>query len=248
MSSSPDVIWLNLSPSLKRFDQRLLLQLSQQVSVAQWEYSQTQDEASSLDAAVALLHDYLKSHRQPVHLIGHSTGGLLGLLYARQYPEKVKSLVMLAVGAQVAVDWQAHFYVQRQLFPCSRQIVLSQMVRSLFGNQSRHQVKGLIRILEQDLSYSPSPHSLWQRVNLPPGGVAMPLMVCGSQNDAVVDSQLLREWQQWLKPGDRLWECPDGYHFFHHFYPQVVGEQILNFWRSQTPMALPASSNVHLPN
>jgi len=40
-----------------------------------------QDKASLLDVAVLLLHDYLKSNDQPVHLIGHSTGGLLGLLY-----------------------------------------------------------------------------------------------------------------------------------------------------------------------
>lgn len=247
MSNLPDVLWLNTSPSLKRFDRRLLAYLSQQVSIAQWEYSQTQDEATSLDVAVTLLHDYLKTRLRPIHLVGHSNSGLLGLIYARKHPERVQSLVLLSVGAQVAVDWQAHYYVQRQLLPCSRQIVLSQMVLSLFGNQSRSQVKGLANILEQDLDYSPSPHSLWQRASLPQGGVSMPLMVCGSKNDTVVDSRLLQEWRQWLKAGDYLWECHDGYHFFHHFYPQAVGEQILKFWRSQTPDSLPASAQFPVP-
>lgn len=239
--STPDVLWLNISPSLKRFDQRLLSHLSKRVSVAQWEYSQTQDEASSLDVAVLLLHDYLKSCDRPINIIGHGTGGLLGLIYARQYPERVQSLVLLAVGAQAAIDWQAHYYVQRQLLPCSRQIVLGQMVRSLFGYQTYSQTKGLVKILEQDLDYSPSLHSLWQRVSLPQAGVSMPLMVCGSKNDAVVDSHLLQEWRRWFKQGDHLWECADGYHFFHHFYPQAVGEQILQFWRS---LSSPLSSYI----
>jgi pimeloyl-ACP methyl ester carboxylesterase len=85
--SYPRYLWLNTSPSLRCFEQPLLCYLSKRVSIARWEYLQTQDEASSLDIAIALLHDYLKNIPDTVHLIGHSTSGLLGLLYARQYPE-----------------------------------------------------------------------------------------------------------------------------------------------------------------
>ncbi|HEY9845469.1 MAG TPA: alpha/beta hydrolase, partial [Candidatus Caenarcaniphilales bacterium] len=192
MSKLPDVLWLNTSPSLHCFAQPLLRYLSHQEIIAQWDYCQSQDEASSLDTALLLLHSYLKSHTRPVHLIGHSTGGLLGLLYARQYPERIKSLTLLAVGVDAAVDWQAHYYLHRQLL--SRQQVLSGMVYNLFGYQDTETIKRLESILERDLDVSVSPHSLFQQLTMLPEGVPVPLMVCGSIDDIVVEPCALRAW------------------------------------------------------
>jgi len=232
MSNSLDVLWLSASPSLKCFDRPLLRYLSEHVKIAQWEYCQNQDEGSSLVEAVTLLHDYLKFRDRPIHLSGHGMGGVLGLTYARLHPERVRSLTLLAVAAQPAVTWQAHYYVQRQLFPCSRQRLLVQMVRSLFGEKTPYPIKDLVRALDRDLGNSPSMHSLFKLVNLPMGGVSMPLLVCGSRTAPVVDSSALNGWLTWFKRGDRLWLCPQGRHFFHHFYPQLVGKQILSFWQS----------------
>lgn len=181
---------------------------------------------------LALLHDYLKSHHRPVHLIGHGTGGLLGLLYARQHPEKVRSLTLLAVGVHPTVDWQAYYYIHRRFWPCSRQIILTQMVDILFGHQNKYSTKRLAKILEQDLDNSVSPNSLFQKMTVPLEGVPVPLMVCGSKDDIVVNSNELLGWQAWLKTGDRLWLCPQGGHFFHYFYPQQVGRMIFKFWKS----------------
>lgn len=230
MSNLPDALWLSTSPSFQWFTKPLLCYLSAQVTMREWEHCQNEDEASSLDVAVLLLHDYLKSSNRPVHLIGHSTGGLLGLLYARQYPEIVESLTLLAVGVDAAVNWQAHYYVHRQFL--SRQATLNAMVYNLFGYQSEHTIQALMRLLEKDLDCSLSPHSLWQQVNMIPGGVPVPLMVCGSSEDIIVESEALQGWRPWLKEGDRLWSCLEGRHFFHFFQPQLVGEQILNFWQS----------------
>jgi pimeloyl-ACP methyl ester carboxylesterase len=238
MVGSPQVLWLNVSSSLQRFDQPLLRYLSKYISVAQWEYYQTQDEACSLETALTLLHNYLQCCNRPVHLVGHGTAGLLGLLYTRKYPQQVKSLSLLSVGFHPAVDWQAHYYVHRQLLSCRREAILGQMVQYLFGHQTQFPVHKLIRILEQDLDQSLSPHTLFKRVSVPSGNVSVPLLVCGGEVDIVVDPNQLQSWRPCLKPDDRLWSCPEGSYFFHFSQPEAVGQQLLNFW-----LALPAAAN-----
>ncbi len=233
MSRQPDILWLNTNPAFLRFDRLLIRYLAKQVRIGQWEYQQSPDEASSLDIALVLLHDYLKGQKEPIHLIGHGTGGLLGLLYGRKYPERVKSLTLLGVGVHPAVDWQAHYYILRQQLPCSRHQILAQMVQNLFGYQNYSITKELIKILEQDLLTSPSPHSLYQRVSMPLGGVEMPLMVCGSQDDVIVDPNAIEAWKACLKESDRIWFSTQGHHLFHYFNPQPVGRQIVRFWREQ---------------
>ena len=232
MSSAPDILWLSCSPSLKRFDQPLLQLLAKPITVAQWVYSQTLDEASSLSTAIALLHDYLKHRRQPIHLIGHGMGGVIGLLYARQHPERVRSLTLLAVAAQPAATWHAHYYVQRQLLPCGRQQILAQTVRSLFGNPLPYSVKDLAIALAKDLETSPTPHSLLQLGSLPKGGVAMPMLICGSQNDPIADPGAIEDWHCFLKSSDRIRQCDQGHHFFHYFHADRVAAEVLSFYQS----------------
>ena len=228
--SFPRYLWLNTSSSLRCFEQPLLNYLSKRVSIARWEYSQTQDEASSLDIAIELLHDYLQNTTHPVHLIGHSTSGLLGFLYARQYPEKIASLTLLAVGADVTIDWQVHYYTHLQAL--NRKKVLTTMAYNLFGCYDDRAIEGLVKILEKDLDNSLSPHSLWQRASLPHNGVSVPLMVCGSLDDPIVEAAELHKWQSWLKASDRFYLHPDGGHFFHFFQSQQIGKNILSFWQS----------------
>jgi pimeloyl-ACP methyl ester carboxylesterase len=242
MPKFPDAVWLSTSLALRKLDQQLLHYLSLHKAIARWDYAQTADEPISLEVALVLLHDYLKTCDRPLHLIGHSTSGLLGLLYARRYPERVQSLTLLSVGVNPSVDWQAHYYVQRQLLPCDRRSILSQMVYTLFGRQSRQMTAALVNVLEQDLQTSLSPHTLFKRINLPSGGVTVPLMVCAGDQDVIVDPNQLQGWQEWLKTGDRLWQCPNGCYFFHYYYPEVVGKQLLNFWSTVRPQMSEMSS------
>jgi pimeloyl-ACP methyl ester carboxylesterase len=232
MSKYLEFLWLNTNPYFQRFEKPLISYLAKRNPLAIWQYYQDQDEASSLEIALVLLHDYLKSCQHPVHLIGHGTAGLVGLLYGKKYPDRVKSLTLLGVGVNPAVDWQAHYYALREILPCTREIILMQMVHNLFGCQSRERAKSLVDILEKDLNSSPSPHSLYKRSSIPSGGVAMPLLVCGSQDDVVVDRNALKGWQAYFKPVDQLWEAAEGHHFFHYFYPEQVGEVVINFWQS----------------
>ena len=224
-------IWINANPSFKCFDGRIVRYLSSKLPLAYWQYSQELDEGSSLDVALTLLHDYLKSKSQPVDLIGHSTGGLLGLLYARQYPHRVKSLTVLGVGHNPAIDWQTHYYQMRKLLPCSQEILLARMVQMMFGNQSRRNVLSLIKILKEDLCFAPTAHSLYSLERINPISVSMPLMVCGSDNDGIIDRPALDVWQDNLKETDVLWTNPLGHHFFHYFFPEATGRQIIKFWQ-----------------
>jgi pimeloyl-ACP methyl ester carboxylesterase len=233
MAPTVDALWLTVSPALQGFDRPLLNHLSQHSLIAQWEYAQTPDEPTSLEAALVLLHDYLKQCDRPIHLLGHSTGGLLGLLYARQYPERVRSLTLLSVGVNPAVDWQAQYYAQRRLLPCSQQTLLRQMVYGLLGCPAKDTTKTLIKVLEQDLYQSLSPHHLARSLSLSPISVQVPLLVCGSIDDVVISPNQLRDWQQHFHhSASRLWVCPGGRYFFHYFYPQQVSEQVMRFWNS----------------
>jgi pimeloyl-ACP methyl ester carboxylesterase len=239
MNSSPEVLYLNASKALRRFDRPLQNYLAKQKRVACWEYSLGADEPNCLDTAIALLHEYVSQHDQPLHLVGHGFNGLLGLTYARRYPDLVKSLTLLAVSINPAQDWKFQYYVARSILPHSREMVLAQMAHRLFGCCDRQMLKGLVEILAKDLDNSLSPHSLIHSAYIPPATVPVPLLVCGSRDDLVVDCELLRGWLQFFKEGDRLWECARGKHFFHYFEPQLVGRQLILFWRhlieSQSP-------------
>jgi pimeloyl-ACP methyl ester carboxylesterase len=232
MQSSPDALWLNVSPGLHKLDHKLLGCLARHRQVSHWAYRQTPDEPSSLDIALTLLHDFLKSQPRPVHLLGHGTGGVLGLLYARKHPRRVKSLTLLSVGVNPMVDWQAHYYAQLEKLPCSRRHILTQMAYSLFGYQAKPLIRSWVNLLEVDLTHSPSPHSLLKRVSLFPGGVPVPLMVCGGGEDPIIDPHQIQGWRPWLKPEDRIWTCPEGRHFFHATFPQQVASQVLSFWEA----------------
>ncbi|MEG4506661.1 alpha/beta hydrolase [Microcoleus sp. F6_B4] len=232
ISTSDDVLWLSASPSLQLFDLSLLNYLNQSVPIQIWEYEQTQDEACSLDVAVNLLHHYLKARNRPIHLIGHSTSGLIGLMYARRYPHKVSSLGLLAVGLPSAINWQAHYYTHLSTCSWSREQILTQMVGDMLGEQNQYVNRRFVSYFEKDLALSPSPHSLFSTINLSDGGVEVPLLLCSSKTDFVVPPVVMRGWSKFLKKGDRLLEFQDGRHFFHHFYPEQVGEKILDFWLS----------------
>ncbi|PSB28596.1 alpha/beta fold hydrolase [Chlorogloea sp. CCALA 695] len=233
MPNLTEVVCLSASPHLQVFNRPLLQSLTQHTPIAQWEYQLSPDEPCSLDIALALLHDYLKHHDRPIHLIGHGISGLLALLYTQRHPERVRSLTLLSVGAYPALDWQTYYYTQRHLLPCSRQILLTRMVDILFGCSSKPMTKTLVKILGQDLDDSLSPHSLVKCLNLIPIQVKVPLLVCGSVDDVVVDPHQLRSWQYYCSEDtSKLWVCPGGRYFFPYFHPQQTGEQILNFWKS----------------
>jgi pimeloyl-ACP methyl ester carboxylesterase len=231
MMNKSDVVWLNVSPSLKRLDQPLLRQLNGDRPVFYWQYLQTLDEASSLDEAVRLLGEYLETIDRPVHLMGHGLSGVVGLLFAQRAPEKVRSMTVLAVSPEIATTWHTHYYLQRSLSLCSQTRVLAQMVHSLFGQQIPGSIHGVMHALEKDLDLAPSPHSLYRLGILPKPSIEPPLLVCGGSNDAIVPISMLQQWIDGFKAGDRIWACPLGQHFFHFLHAPLVAEELLQFWQ-----------------
>ncbi len=229
MFKNPDILWLSTNPYLMRFNLPIIKYLSREVSIGQWEYEQKQDEGCSLDVAIALLDDYLGMIKKPVHLMGHSTGGLLGLIYTRKYPEKVKSLTLLGVGVNPAIDWVNYYYDLRVNLPCSREIVLGHMAKLLFCYQNHYYQKAFVQVLSKALSFSLSPHSLYEKKGILKGGISQPLMVCGSLEDDIVSLSQIKQWQPYLKKGDYIGEVSQGGHFFHYQSPQKVSQEILKF-------------------
>ncbi|WP_353259812.1 alpha/beta fold hydrolase [Prochlorothrix hollandica] len=254
-SSTSTVLWICTSPSLKRFNQPLLAQLAPHATVLEWEYCQDPDRGCSLDQTVDLLHNFirrfLQTQTQPrhLHLAGHSISGVVALLYARRHPQWVRSLSLVGVGAQPGVTWHSYYYLRRQLTRWSRPVLMSQMVVSLFGEQSRSNHLCLRRRLEQDLDHALSPHSLLRPGVIAQGSPNAPLLLAGAADDTIIDPVSVQGWQEFLKPCDRLWIAPQGRHFFHNTYPAPVAEQLLRFWdslpevspTSQTPTASPRS-------
>ncbi len=233
MSKEPIAVWLTPNPVFHAFHSPLLNHLSKLGSIAHWEYLQNQDEGCSLDNALASLQDYLQTLSQPVHVIGHGLGGWLGLRYCRQFLTPIKSLTLLSVGADPALDWQAYYYSLYKHLRCPKKIILEQMVYNLFGEQNQAMTYYLLEVLRRDLLSSPSPHSLYQEVSGEKGGVDVPLFVCGSEDDLVVSPTSIKSWHCYLKAGrDRVWLMPYGHHFFHYFYPSLVAQQILEFWQA----------------
>ncbi len=232
MLNYPEVLWLNTNPSLLAFDLPIIDYLAHYVPIGQWEYQHSQDEPSCLYTAINWLGEYLKNSDKPVHLIAHSTSGLLGLMYARQFPHKVKSLTLLGVGVHPAIDWVSYYYMLRETLPCSRQIILSRLAKNLFGSQKYFSIANFIGILESALDSGLSPHSLYKKFSFTTGNITQPLMVCGSQDDPIITLSELRGWKVYLKPNDQIWECPSGSHFFHYFYHKKVGKKILRFWET----------------
>ena len=239
MNHQSKFIWISSSPSLKQLHRRLLNELSKCVEIELWEYYQTLDEGSSIDTAVKLLREYIIQSDRPVHLIGHGVGGTIALEYSRKYPSQIASLVLLSVSVQPAINWQSYYYTQLRSLPSSRDCILRSIAVNLFPYSCASHVNGLIERLRQDLVESPSSHSLFQLNILAEGGVEMPLLVCGGQDDPVVPESALYGWIHYFKSSDTIWRSAEGGHFFHHFHSELVSDRIQCFWQQFEPELVP---------
>jgi surfactin synthase thioesterase subunit len=110
--------------------------------------------------------------------------------------------------------------------PCNQTIILAKLVKYLFGEQNQYYQKGLIKLLQKSLLFSLSPHSLYQRFEIPQGGISQPMMIMGSKDDLIISPDHLNQWQKYIKSKDYLCQYPQGNYFFHYFKFQLVGREI----------------------
>ena len=245
MNQKSNLLWLSVSPHLKCFDRRLLVQLAKTHPIKTWEYVQSVDEPCCFDSVVAKLHEYVSDRtileqsvleqrgvqaddntNDKIHLIGHGISGVVGLIYARHYPEHIASLTLLSVNAKPAINWQAHYYALRQMLPCSREMILFQMAKMMFGHQPNRFLQTLVQMLAHDLDSSLSLHSLAHDVEIPAGATEIPLLVCNGEQDSIVQALRAALWRRCMKEGDRIWQCPEGHHFFHFLHAEAVSKFI----------------------
>ena len=138
-------------------------------------------------------------------------------MFARQYPQFVKSLTLLSVAAQPAKTWHVNYYQQRQIYTLSKAEALLNTLHNVFRDKFPCCLRNLIDHFYRDLDNLPLMHSLLQIQQLPLEKVSMPLMVCSGQIDMILGYADLHEWKKWLKPEDILWKCHQGGHFFPLF-------------------------------
>jgi pimeloyl-ACP methyl ester carboxylesterase len=233
-------LWISTSPSLQCFHRRILGALDQEFPFKYWEYAQTPDEPASLEAALVLLHEFVQTSDRPLHVIGHGLSGVLALQYARRYPGRVASVVLISVAAQPAITWQTYYYQQLSMIHCRREVVLQLVAGWISGISCPRYVQHLAERLDQDLLAAPAETSLLNKDALfSQGSICQPLLVCGAVDDPVLMGGIFSEWLHYLKPGDRFWHQPTGGHFFHHQHAETLGLKIRDFWRQLTPQTLP---------
>ena len=223
------VVWVNVSPSLKSLDSPLLKLLSESLPVARWEYLQTWDEGSSLETAVELLASFLQKQSEPVHLGGHGISGVVAMMTADRYPHLVKTLILLGTSPQPGMTWHAYYYHQRSTFPIAQSRILTQLAQSLFGPSVGCSIKTCVHLLGQDLTASPSPHSIFHISKIDSVDVKVPLLICAGGRDVIMAPPDQDKWRTKLKSKDRLCVVPNGYHFFHAAYPDRIASEILDF-------------------
>ena len=232
MSEAAGAFWINPGCRGGGLHRCFTDQIRQRWSLQEWSCLALEDHGEDLESVLSQLGLALSSQTRPVHLIGHGTGGVLAWWVARRVPQWVRSVTLLGVGAIPALNWQTYTLMMGYRSPCTREQLMAHMVRLLFGPQKMRQARQLVRLLEQDLAESLPPVAFLRSTPLGRDRpLSVPVLIAGGAQDWLTSSTQIRRWHPWLKAQDRVWICPEGYHFFHATASGPVADQVLLFWQ-----------------
>ena len=201
---APEILWLDLQPSLYCFNCRLSRLLTERRTVRRWSFQHDPDEACTISLVHDLLRQTIINSGQYPHLVAHGFSGIVASLFASEHPELIQSLTLLSVDTTTANQWTSHYHAMRNQLPCSRSRLLEHLTSLLFETSS---------LVTHELNHSLTISSV-------------PTLVINGENDFVVDRHAQERWTSKLKTGDRYLSVPNSRHFFHFHHPETVVQGI----------------------
>ncbi len=182
----------------------------------------------------------------PVHLVGHSYGGLMALFLTKQHPELVRTLTLSEpaliswlpdlAGGQVLHD---NFYTQlwkpvKQAFETDDTLAALKHTLIYFAGEDifdklppEVKTQFIVNIQEwRSIAYSPDPFPDFRREYL--SGINVPvLLLSGGQTLPLL--QLTNKELERVLPGAHQFHLAEATHDYWLTHPQQMGNAVLNF-------------------
>ena len=229
--TTPQIVWLDLQPSLAGFNCRLAKKLSQSRIVKRWSFHHDPDEACTIETVQDYLCESIShSEFNRPHVIAHGTSGTIACMLACEQPKLFRSLTLLSVDSNTANHWTSHYHTIRQQLPCSREQILVHLSSLLFDIKGSKLCHATTKILEKCLDFDFVLSSILSNTSKgylqkPP----IPTMVINGNYDFVVDQNAHSRWKQILQPGDCYHNIDQGRHFFHFHNSDDIAKKINAF-------------------
>jgi len=154
-------------------------------------------------------------HVDSAFIWGHSDGGIIGLIMAYKYPEKVKKL--LATGANIIPDSTA---LQPEL------VEMMKMYPKIKDTLMQKQIKLMVF----------HPHIQWEQLTQ----IKAPVLVMVGDRDAVRNEHTLRIFE--AIPNSQLCIIPGATHFFFDEQPGLFKYYFTNFF--EKPFQMPSTVEI----
>ena len=227
---NPEIIWLDVQPSLYGFNCRLVRRLTACRKVKRWSFQHDPDEACTIETIHNLLRASIVSSKPRPHVIAHGISGTIACLFAQEYPELFSSLTLLSVDTNNANHWTSHYHVMRGQLPCSRDNILTHLASKLFDIDDQRIIATISKLLAKCLDSDFVISSLFSnglRGHLQAPKV--PTLIINGDQDFVVDKASKIRWNSKLKLGDHYELVDAGRHFFHFHKPESTAKKINTF-------------------
>ena len=226
----PEVLWVDLQPTLYCLNKRVSQRLSRDIGVKRWSFQLDPDEFCMESTVHSMLKTTLESMAEPIHLIGHGLSGIISCEFAHNHPELVESVTLLSVDTLSINQWSSHYLGMRRQLACSREQILKHLSTLLFEVKSSQVKAAFPRLLQACLDNELIQGSI---VNLDhPGSLSspqVPTLVINGHDDFVVDRMAQQRWEEQLKPGDCYHSLQGGRHFFQFSHAELTATLIRSF-------------------